>query len=88
MELQFIKFLESMKNKNTEALIESLQDGLETITQENPRQIIGYELVDSQTNKVLKPYGPDKRRYASRQADKLDLAYGAVRDFVRPIFSK
>ncbi len=88
MESQFIKFLESMKTESTETLIESLQDGLETITQETPRQIIGYELVDSHTKKVLKPYGPDKRRYASRQADKLDLAYGAVRYFVRPVFNK
>jgi len=88
MESQFIKFLESMKTESTETLIETLQDGLEAVAQETPKQITGYELIDSQTKKVLKKYGPDKRRYASRQADKLDLQYGAVRYFVKPIFSK
>ena len=88
MESTFIKFLESLKNESTETLIESLQDGLESITQESKRHIIGYELIDNQTKKVLKKYGPDKRRYASRQADKLDLAYGAIRYHVKPIFSE
>ena len=88
MDIFFLNFLESIKTKDNEILIESLENGLENVVSESPRKIIGYELVDSQTKKVLKKYAADKRRYASRQADKLDLAYGAVRYSVKPIYDK
>ncbi len=45
---------------------------------------VRYDLIDRQTDTVIGSY--TKREPAMRRADKLDLAYGAVRYSVRPIW--
>lgn len=49
-------------------------------------KITAYILVDGRTGRLIKLYGPDKRRVASRRADRLDLQYGSYRYQVRPVF--
>lgn len=44
-----------------------------------------YQVIDCQTNTIVGTY--DNRKAASRRADKLDLAYGAVRYTVRVIWA-
>ncbi len=44
-----------------------------------------YQVVDIQTKQVVGTYG--NRKAASRRADKLDLAYGAIRYVVRIIWA-
>lgn len=52
------------------------------------RPVLGRELVDHHTGRVLRTYGPTEQdaRRARRAADRLDLEYGAVRYIVRPVF--
>lgn len=89
---KFITFLDNIKTNENSKLVESVKSGFMTIMENDepistaPRQLMGYELIDNQTKKVLRKYGPDKRRFASRAADKLDLQYGAIRYSVRPIY--
>lgn len=45
-----------------------------------------YQVIDRKTNTVVGTY--DNRKAASRRADKLDLAYGAIRYTVRVIFAE
>ena len=40
-----------------------------------------YHIIDTKTGKTVKEYAT--RKQASRQAEKMDLAYGAVRYVVR-----
>lgn len=51
-------------------------------------ETIGYEVVDIQTKAVVKSYGQDKRQAARNFANKKDLAYGAIRYVVKPIYSQ
>ena len=88
METEFSLFLESIKTQDNEILIETFQDALQTVMQNAPREVEKWELVDTQGNKVVKTYAPDKVKYARRLRDKLDLDYGAVRYFVRPVYKK
>jgi hypothetical protein len=89
MENYFNSFLESLKTKENETLIENLQDGLNSVAEPSTqREVVKWELVDTQGSKVIKTYAPDKVRYARRLRDKLDLDYGAVRYFVRPVYNK
>jgi hypothetical protein len=43
-----------------------------------------YDLIDSQTGKLIKSYA--SRSAATRAADAKDLAYGAVRFIVQPVW--
>ena len=44
-----------------------------------------YQVIDIQTKQVMGIY--KTRNRASNRADKLDLAYGAIRYIVKPIFN-
>lgn len=46
-----------------------------------------YQLIDSQTGKVIATYTYAQRNRARARADRMDLAYGAVRYVVRPVFA-
>ena len=46
-----------------------------------------YELIDTQTKKVIATYSYAQRNRARNKRDKLDLQYGAVRYILKPIFS-
>lgn len=46
-----------------------------------------YELIDTQTKKVIATYSYAQRNRARNRRDKLDLQYGAVRYILKPIFS-
>lgn len=46
---------------------------------------IRYDLIDSQTGRILKSY--TSRSVATRAADLRDLAYGAVRFIVQPVWA-
>lgn len=46
-----------------------------------------YQLIDTQTGKVLGTYTYAQRNRARNRADKLDQEYGAVRYSVRPVFA-
>lgn len=46
---------------------------------------IRYDLIDSRTGAVLKSY--KNREVATRAADQKDMAYGAVRYIVKPIWA-
>lgn len=52
------------------------------------REITGYQLIDRQTGKVLRTYGPDQGKAARRAVDRMDNAYGAYRYQARPIFQE
>ena len=47
-----------------------------------------YQLIDTQTGKILGTYGYAQRNRARNRADKLDLQHGAVRYIVKPIFDQ
>lgn len=49
-------------------------------------KVIGYEVVDNQTKAVIKTYSEGKRQAARNFANKRDLAYGAIRYVVRPVW--
>lgn len=49
-------------------------------------EIIGYAIWDCQTGRTVRSYGPTQFRTATRKADALDSAYGAVRYTVRPMY--
>lgn len=51
-------------------------------------EVIGYEVVDIQTKAVVKSYAQGKGQVARNFANKRDLAYGAIRYIVKPIYSK
>lgn len=44
-----------------------------------------YQVIDIQTKQVIGEYST--RRRASNRADKLDLAYGAIRYIVKPLWN-
>lgn len=44
---------------------------------------VAYQVIDIQTNAVVKEYPAGKGQAAHRYADKKDLAYGAVRYIVK-----
>ena len=46
-----------------------------------------YQLIDTQTQKVLGVYSYAQRNRARNKRDKLDLEYGAVRYILKPIFN-
>lgn len=46
---------------------------------------IRYDLIDSKTGGVIKSY--KNREVATRAADRKDLAYGAVRYIVQPVWA-
>jgi hypothetical protein len=47
---------------------------------------IRYDLIDSRTGQLVRSYST--RAAASRAADKRDLAYGAVRYLVQPVWGE
>lgn len=49
-------------------------------------EIIGYAVLDKQTGRTVRSYGPDQFRAANRKVDALDNAYGAYRYSVRPMY--
>ncbi len=51
-------------------------------------EVIGYNVIDIQTKAVVKSYGQGKGNVARAYANKKDLAYGAIRYSVRPIYSE
>jgi len=54
----------------------------------NPVKPLVYRIIDGHTGKqVGKDYTYANRNRARRQADKLDMKYGAVRYFTKPIYS-
>jgi hypothetical protein len=56
-------------------------------TQDNTSPVLAYVILDTHTQNECGRYSADKRHLAKRKADKLDMAYGAVRYVVRPICS-
>lgn len=50
--------------------------------------VIGYDVIDNQTKAIVKSYGEGKGSVARAYANKKDLAYGAIRYVVRPIYSQ
>jgi hypothetical protein len=52
------------------------------------REIIGYELRDNQTRKVIGKYGPTQGKRARSRRDTLDLEYGAIRYSVIPVYKE
>ena len=51
------------------------------------REIIGYNLIDCKTGKVIQAYKANQAAIARKRADKLDNEYGAYRYAAQPIFS-
>lgn len=51
-------------------------------------KVIGYNVIDIQTKAIVKSYGEGKGSVARSFANKKDLAYGAIRYSVRPIYSE
>ncbi len=47
-----------------------------------------YQLIDIQTNEIIKTYSYAQRNRARNRADKLDMKYGACRYIVKPIFDR
>ena len=55
-------------------------------TARTARIVIGLEVVDVQTGRVVRRYAPEQRRAAYRACDRLDRAYGAARYTVRLVW--
>lgn len=52
------------------------------------KQVTGYQIVDSSNQSpVGKAYGEDKGRNARTKAEKMNMAYGAVRYTVKMLWS-
>jgi len=52
------------------------------------KTIVGYEVIDSQTGKIVWSGSYAQRNIGRRVADKRDAQYGAVRYIPRPVFQE